>query len=338
MDLSTTYMGLALKNPIVAGASTLSEKLTNIRQMEDAGAGAVVLFSLFEEQVKQDHAILEDFLNRGADSFGEALSYFPEAQEFHLASDQYVRLVERATKAVDIPIIGSLNGISPEGWVTYAEAIESAGAKALELNIFYMPTSFDMAGTDVEATYLCALEAVRSKVDIPVALKLNPYFSSMPFMAQQFAEHGANGLVLFNRFYQPDFDIETLDVVANLHLSAPDEMRLPLLWIAILYGQVGCSLAATTGVDQAEHVVKYLLAGADVVQTASSLYRHGIDHLSTLRTELVEWMEEHGYESVRQMRGAMSRKSVADPTVFERANYIRVLESFNPETDRVTRR
>lgn len=338
MDLRSTYMDLELRNPIVVSACTLSEKLDNIRQMEDAGAGAVVMFSLFEEQIKQDQAALHDFLNRGADSFGEALSYFPDIHDFHMVSEQYVKLIERAVKAVDIPVIGSLNGVSPEGWVTYAEIIEEAGADALELNIFYMPTDLNRPSADVEAMYLGALNAVKEKITIPVALKLNPFFSSMPFMARTFAENGADALVLFNRFYQPDFDIETLEVTPNLQLSHPTEMRLPLLWIAILRDRVPCSLAATTGVDQPEQVVKYLLAGADAVQTASALYRHGIGHIATLRDGLAAWMESHEYESVTQLKGAMSQRAVADPAVFERANYIHVLESFNPETDLVGQR
>jgi len=329
MDLRTTYMGRELKNPIMASAGPLQGSLDNIKRMEDAGASAVVLFSLFEEQIRHEAQSLNHFMEFGTDSFAEALSYFPEVnQEYKMHSDRYLELLSRAVREVEIPIFGSLNGVTDEGWTAYAKLMEEAGAHGLELNVYYIAADPHFSGNRVEQQYLDVLTKVKAAVDMPVALKIGPFFSSMANMATRFDEAGADALVLFNRFYQPDFDLENLSVTPDLKLSTPFEIRLPLMWIAILYGRVRASLAATRGVHSAREVVKYLLAGADVVMTTSALLKHGIDYLGKLVRGLDDWMEEREYESVEQMKGAMSHRHVADPSAFERANYIRLLESF----------
>jgi len=331
MDLSTTYMGLTLKNPLVPSAAPVSETVDKIRQLEDAGAAAVVMFSIFEEQVRQEAELLDQRLTAGTESFAESLSYFPAAEEYHVGPEEYLETIRKAVKAVDIPIIGSLNGSSPQGWISYARHIQEAGAKGLELNLYHIPTDPELTGADVEQQYLDVLSAVKSAVTIPVALKLSPFFSSMANMARSFDQAGADALVLFNRFYQPDLDLENLVVSSTLNLSSPDEMRLPLRWVAILCGRIKANLAATTGVHTVREVVKYLLAGADVVQTTSALLKKGIRHLTTLVEDLDHWMEENEYESVRQLKGVLSQRSVADPTAFERANYIKILEKYKNE-------
>lgn len=331
MDLRTQYMGLELKNPIVPSASPLSEKVDRIKQMEDAGASAVVMFSIFEEQVKHDAAVLEQGLSAGTESFAEALSYFPAAADYRVGPEKYLDLIRKAVEAVDIPVIGSLNGVSQEGWIGYAKQIQAAGASALELNVYHIPTDPDQTGALVEQMYVDVLKAVKAAVTIPVAIKLSPFFSSMANAAQRFDKAGADALVLFNRFYQPDFDLETMAVAPTLNLSTPEEMRLPLRWIAILYGKIGASLAATTGVHGATDAAKYLLAGADVTMVTSSLLKKGIGHIKTLLEDLQTWMDAHDYDSVQQMKGAMSQKSVADATAFERANYIKILEKYKGE-------
>jgi dihydroorotate dehydrogenase (fumarate) len=328
MDLTTTYMGLKLKNPLVASAGPLSQSVDKIRQMEDAGLSAVVLFSIFEEQLRQESAVLEHALTSGTESFAEALSYFPAHDDYRVGPDQYLDLLHRASQAVDIPVIGSLNGVTDEGWTDFARRIQDAGASGLELNIYYTPTSMEMAGREVEQRYLDVLKAVKSAVTIPVALKLSPFFSAMAHMAGQFDRAGADALVLFNRFYQPDFDLEELEVVPQLDLSTPYEIRLPLMWIAILHGRVKASLGATRGVHSAKEAVKYVLAGADVAMTTSSLLQNGIGHARTILDGIARWMEEHEYASVQQMKGSMSQRAVADPEAFERANYIKTLESY----------
>ncbi len=328
MDLSTTYMGLKLKNPIVASASPLSGTLDSIKQMEDAGVSAMVMFSLFEEQIRQENAAFDYLIESGTESFAESLSYFPSVDDYHVGPENYLNLIRRASESVNIPIIGSLNGVTNEGWIDYAKQIQQAGAKGLELNIYYIPADLEMSGRDVEQRYLDILRAVKSAVTIPVALKLSPFFSSMGNMARQFDQAGADALVLFNRFYQPDFDIEQLEVASTLEYSTPNEIRLPLLWIAVLYGRVKASLAATRGVHSPDEVVKYLLAGADVVMVASALLEHGPNFTKTLLNGLQEWMEPRNYSSLQKMKGAMSRQHVINPSAFERANYIKILESY----------
>jgi dihydroorotate dehydrogenase (fumarate) len=332
MNLTTRYMGLTLKNPIVASASPLSQHLDTIRQLEDHGASAVVMFSLFEEQIQHDLAAMEHFMAVGTESFGEALSYFPAVDDFDVGPTQYLELVRKASAAVDIPIIASLNGTSERGWVDFGTLMQEAGAKGLELNIYYIPTEMARPGAEVEAQYLDVLARVRAAVTIPIAVKVGPYFSSFAHMAGRLDRAGANALVLFNRFYQPDFDIENRTVVPSLALSRPDEIRLPLLWIALLHGRVKASLAATTGVHSAVEAIKYLMAGADVVMSTSALLQHGPPFLSRLLSDLTGWMEKKGYESVDQLRGSMSQRAMPDSMAFVRGNYIKVLESYTPTT------
>ncbi len=328
MNLTTTYLGKTLKNPLVASASPLSRRIDNIRRLEDAGAAAVVLFSLFEEEILHESRELDHYLTYGAESYAEALNYFPAASDFYLGPEEYLEHIRKAKEAVSIPIIGSLNGVSPGGWINYARKIEAAGADALELNLYYIPTDPALSSDDVERLYLNTLKMVRKSVNIPVALKLSPFFSAMANMAKQFDEAGANALVLFNRFYQPDLDLENLEVVPNVILSTPQSMRLPLRWIAILYGRINADLAATSGIHTAQDVLKMLMAGANVTMMASALLHHGIGHLRQVLREMEVWMEAHEYESVQQMLGSMSQKAVAEPAAFERANYIKALHSF----------
>lgn len=331
MNLKTTYMGLELKNPLVPSASPLSQDVDNIKRLADAGAAAVVMFSLFEEQLRHDAAEMDYLMAAGTESSAEALSYFPKGDDFQVGPEEYLDILHRASQAVDIPIIGSLNGISREGWVGYARKMQDAGARGIELNLYYIPTEMTTTGVEVEQRYIDVLRAVKSAVTVPVAIKLSPFFSSMAHMAGRLDQAGADALVMFNRFYQPDFDLDALQVQPNLNLSSPHEIRLPLLWIAVLKGKVRASLGATRGVHSAAEVAKYLLAGADVVMMASVLLRRGIGHLHTLLQDLERWMVEKEYESVEQMKGAMSRASVADPTAFERANYIKILEKYKSE-------
>jgi dihydroorotate dehydrogenase (fumarate) len=328
MDMISHYMGLTLKNPLVASASPLSESLDGIRRLEDNGAAAVVMFSLFEEQIRHDSAALEHFFNVGRDSFGEAASYFPEIQEYDVGPGQYLDLIRRATEAVDIPIIASLNGVSEHGWVSFAKEMQQAGARAIELNVYYIPTEMDRTSVQVEQQYVDVLRAVKAAVTIPVAIKMGPYFSSFAHVAGQLDAAGADALVLFNRFYQPDFDIEGRTVVPSLSLSRPDEIRLPLLWIALLYRRVRASLAATTGVHSSVEALKYLMAGADVVMSTSALLQQGPPFLAQLIAGASAWMTRKGYTSVAQLRGSMSQQSIPDSTAFVRGNYIRVLESY----------
>lgn len=328
MDLTTTYLGLELEHPIVASAGPLSSTLDGIRRLEEGGASAVVLFSLFEEQIRHDNESFDFLYEQGMERFPESLSYFPEVGDYHVGPEEYLNLVRSASQATDIPIVGSLNGVTDEGWTEYAAEIEAAGAGAIELNVFFIPADVSLTGREVEERYVRVVRRVKDAVDIPVAVKLSPFFSSTGEMARRLVEAGADGLVLFNRFYQPDFDLERLEVVPNLELSTPNEIRLPLLWIAVLHGRLEASLAATTGVHGAEEAIKYLMAGADVAMTTSALLRNGPGHAATIVRDLTSWMEKRGYESVRQMKGSMSQRKVADPAAFERANYIKVLESY----------
>ncbi|NJN45627.1 MAG: dihydroorotate dehydrogenase-like protein [Candidatus Competibacteraceae bacterium] len=328
MDLSTKYMGLELKHPLMASASPLSGNVDGIKRVEDAGASAVVMFSLFEEQIRHENAAFEHLIESGTESFAESLSYFPTADDYHVGTENYLDIIRRASESVSIPIIASLNGVTDSGWVEYAKQMQEAGAKGIELNIYYIPADLTTSGRDVEQRYLDIVKTVKKAVSVPVALKLSPFFSAFGSMAKQFDDAGADALVLFNRFYQPDFDLEKLEVMTNLDLSSPGEIRLPLLWIAILHGRLNASLAATTGVHSATEIVKYLMAGADAVMTTSALLKNGVSFLSTLLGELKMWMERREYESVEQMKGSMSQKNVADPSAFERANYIKILESY----------
>jgi dihydroorotate dehydrogenase (fumarate) len=328
MDLTTRYMGLALKNPFVASASPLSESLDKIRRLEDNGASAVVMFSLFEEQIRHDNAAVEHYLSVGTDSFGEALSYFPPVDDYDVGPQQYLELIRKASQAVEIPVIASLNGISERGWVDFARNMQDAGAKGIELNVFYIPTEMYRTGEQIEQQYVDIVQAVKSAVTVPVAVKMSPYFSAIAHMAGRLERAGADALVLFNRFYQPDFDIENRAVVPSLTLSKPEEIRLPLLWIALLYGRVNCSLGATTGVHSAVEAIKYLMAGADVVMSTSALLQQGPAFLSRLVTDVSGWLDKRGYASVDQLRGSMSQKAIPDSTAFVRGNYIKVIEGY----------
>ncbi|MDW8326700.1 MAG: dihydroorotate dehydrogenase-like protein [Anaerolineales bacterium] len=338
-DFSTTYLGLSLSSPLVPSPSPLTNKLDNLKRLEDAGAGAVVLSSLFEEQINHESQSLDFYLSHGAESYAEALSYFPAQRSFRLGPEQYLELIRKATQALDIPVIASLNGVSSGGWVQrapqadwikYARLMEQAGADALELNLYFIPTDADLLGETVEDMYADLLIDVKHTITIPLAMKISPYFSALPNMCRRLVRAGADGLVLFNRFYQPDLDIENLEVVPHLHLSTSDELRLPLRWIAILYGRINADLALTTGVHTAQDAIKGLMAGATVVQMASALLIHGIDHLATVRADMARWMEEHEYESVEQMRGCLSQKSVPFPAAFERAQYVKIVGTLEP--------
>ena len=327
-DLTTKYLGMTLKNPLVVSASPLSAEVDNIRRMEDAGASAVVLPSLFEEQIQVESNTLDHFLWQGTESFAESLTYMPDMAGYKLGPDGYLEHLRKAKQAVKIPVIGSLNGVSTGGWVGYAKKIEEAGADALELNIYFIPTNAEMSGGQVEQMYVDLVAQVKASIHIPVAVKIGAYFSSLPNMAKRLDQAGANALVLFNRFYQPDFDLEALEVVPNLILSTPHELLLRLNWVAVLYGKVKADLAITGGVHSALDVLKSMMAGASVAMMTSALLRNGIGHLATVQTELLKWMEEHEYESIHQMRGSMSQRAVADPSAFQRANYVKVLSSY----------
>lgn len=329
MDLTTRYMGLTLQHPLVASASPLSESADSVRRLEDGGAAAVVLYSLFEEQIRRENAALDRLRAFGTESFAESLSYFPDFADSDSGPEHYLHLVQLASEAVDIPVIASLNCVTSDGWADYARQLEQAGAKGIELNIYAIEPDLEVTSASVEHRYLESLRLVKSVVSIPVALKLSPFFSAFGQMAKQLDEAGADALVLFNRFYQPDFNIDLLEVAPTLTLSSAEEIRLPLLWIALLYGKVRTSLGATRGVETSVEVIKYLLAGADVVMTAAALLRNGPDYMHTLLSGLTAWMDERGFESVAQMRGVMSHARVPDRLAFERANYIRILESYH---------
>ena len=328
VDLTTTYLGLKLKNPLVASASPLSEKVETVKKLEDAGIAAVVMYSLFEEQIIHESLELDHFLNQGSYSSNEAQTYLPEAGRYTLAPELYIERLGKLKKAVKIPVIGSLNGVSTGGWIKYAKRIEEAGADALELNLYYLPTDPKLTPTRLENAYARLVGDIRKSIKIPIAVKLSPFFTSIPNMASRLVEAGANGLVLFNRFYQPDFDLETLGVVPNLVLSNSHELRLPLRWIAILYGQVQADLALTSGVHTSEDVLKAMMAGASVAMTTSALLQKGLGRATEILAGMETWMGEHEYISIQQMKGSMSHKAVAEPAAFERANYMKVLSSF----------
>ncbi|RME89389.1 MAG: dihydroorotate dehydrogenase-like protein [Anaerolineae bacterium] len=328
MDLSTTYLGLTLKNPLIASASPLSQKVETVQRLEEAGIAAVVMYSLFEEQIIHESLELDHYLTRGTDSFAEALTYLPDSGVYSLAPDRYLEQVRALKAAVDIPIIGSLNGVSKGGWTRYARLIEEAGADALELNIYYIPTDPDLSGAELEEAYVELVAEVKAAIGIPLAVKLSPFVTALPHLARRLVEAGADALVLFNRFYQPDFDLDELEIVPHLELSTSAEMLLPLRWIAILHGQIQADLAITGGVHSGKDVLKAMMAGARVAMMASELLQNGIQRVPAILAEIQKWMQEHEYESIRQMQGSMSRQAVAEPAAFERANYMKVLNSW----------
>ena len=328
MDLKTKYLGLELKNPVVASASPLSQEVDNVKKLEDAGVSAVVAYSLFEEQISHESGELDHFLSHHAESHAEATSYFPEPEEFVTGPYEYLDHIANLKKAVDIPIIGSLNGVSAGGWVDYAKSIQDAGADALELNIYYVATDPNLTGQEVEDVYIETIEAVKKNLSIPVAVKLGPFFTAFANFAKRVDNAGADGLVLFNRFYQPDFDLEKFEVVPNIELSGNWEMRLPLRWLSILYGNVKADLAATSGINTGVDVIKIMMAGGKAAMMASELLKKGPERVTGVLAEIKEWMEEKEYESIQQMQGSMSQKSVAEPAAFERANYMKALRSY----------
>jgi dihydroorotate dehydrogenase (fumarate) len=331
VDLTTTYLGLKLKNPLVASPSPLSEKVNNVKRMEEAGVAAVVMYSLFEEQIIHESLELDYFLNRGTESFAEALTYFPDVGKYSLAPDKYIETLEKTKQAVDIPVFGSLNGVSSGGWIEYARKIQDAGADGLELNLYYLPANLNLTSSQLEDNYIKLVSDIRASIKIPMAIKLAPFFTALPNFASRLVDAGADGLVLFNRFYQPDLDLENLEVVPNLVLSNSDELRLPLRWIAILYGKVKADLALTTGVHTSEDAIKAIMAGATVAMTTSAVLKRGTQAIVQILEGMEAWMTEHEYISVQQMRGSMSQGAVADPEAFERANYMKVLNSFNAD-------
>ncbi len=328
VDLKTTYLGLELKNPLVASASPLSEKVETVQALEEAGISAVVMYSLFEEQIIHESMELDHYLSKDTDSFAEALSHLPEMGRYALAPEAYIEQVKALKAAVSIPVIGSLNGVSTGGWIEYAQKIEQAGADALELNLYYLPTDVELTSAQLETAYVTLVLDIRGKVNLPIAVKLSPTFTALPNFAKRLADAGTNGLVLFNRFYQPDFDLDNLEVVPNLNLSKSDELRLPLRWIALLYGRVDVDLALTSGVHKASDVLKAMMAGAKVAMTTSALLKKGPQRASKILSKLEKWMEENEYESIQQMQGSMSQQAVAEPAAFERANYMKVLNSY----------
>lgn len=328
-DLTTTYLGLTLRNPLVASASPLSRTIDTVRRLEDAGVAAIVTYSLFEEEITHESLELDHYLELGAHSYAESISYFPDLGAYSVGPERYLEHLARLKAAVAIPVIGSLNGVSSGGWIEYAQRIEDAGADALELNIYYLPANPDLTSAELETEYVNLVRDVRAEVSIPIAVKLCPYFTSLPNIAKRLVAAGADGLVLFNRFYQPDFDLDALCVTPNLHLSTSNELRLRLRWIAMLYGRTESDFALTGGVHTGQDVVKAVAAGASVAMTASELLAHGPMRATSILAELGAWMEEHEYDSITQLRGCMSQRAVAEPAAFERANYMKVLGSFN---------
>jgi dihydroorotate dehydrogenase (fumarate) len=334
MDLTTRYLGFALKNPLIASSSPLTRDLDNIRRLEDCGAAAIVLPSIFEEQIEAEAMEIERLTAVPGESFAEALSYFPAAIGERREPHRYLETIRRAREAVAIPIIASLNGISPSGWRHYVGLVEQAGASAIELNAYFIPSDLRLSGAQVEAAYLDVLKAVKAAASVPVAVKLSPYFSALGHVVRALDAAGADGFTLFNRFYQPDIDLVRLRLKPDISLSRPSEIRLPLLWIGVLAGNIRAALAASTGVDSADEVIKFLLVGADAVMTTSSLLRHGIGHMTTLIAGLERWLEARNIDSVGHIRGKMKRAAMPDPTAFDRANYIESLSILAPDHDR----
>ena len=327
IDLTTRYLGLTLRTPLVPSASPLSQEIASIRRLEDAGASAVVLYSLFEEQLRQESAELDHHLSTGTDSFAESLTYFPQPSEFRLGPEGYLEHIRKAKEAVDIPIIASLNGATVGGWTKFAQEIEQAGADALECNIYYIPTDPELKAAEIEQTYVDIVWAVKSAISIPVAIKISPFFTNVANVAKRLDDAGADGLVLFNRFYQPDIDLEELEIRPNVLLSTQQALRLPLTWIGIMYGKLKASLAATGGIHDPQDAIKMLMVGTDVTMLCSSLLHNGINQLRHMERGIVDWMEQHEYESVKQMQGSMSQMRCPDPSAFERAQYMRAVKS-----------
>ena len=325
MDLTSNYLGLKLKNPIVVSSCPLSETIDGIKKLEDSGASAVVMYSLFEEQIRQENEAFESLMESASGSFAESANFFPEIEDVDKGPEQYINLLSKAVEATDIPIIGSLNGITNEGWIDYAKQIQQAGASALELNIYYIASDLSKNGTEVEQRYIDILQSVKSSVDIPVAVKLSPFFSSVGHFAQRLDKVGVDGLVLFNRFFQPDFNLDTLQVEPRAHLGSAEEIRVPLLWIAVLHGQIKASLAASRGVQSSIEVIKYLLAGAVVEMVASVLMRRGPQYIQVMLDDLQKWLSARDYASLDEIRGKMSHQHVVNPGEFERVNYIKSL-------------
>jgi dihydroorotate dehydrogenase (fumarate) len=332
-DLRTRYLGLELRNPLVPSASTLSSRIDNLKRLQDAGASAIVMQSLFEEQIEHEQIEIHRVLEHATESFAEALSFFPELEDYNTGPDAYLRHLEQTKRELEIPVIGSLNGTSPGGWIRYARLIQDAGADALELNVYLVASDPDVGSAEVEAQYIDLVAAVRASVSIPLAVKVGPFFSSMANMARRLVEAGADGLVLFNRFYQPDIDLETLEVDPTLHLSSSEECLLPLRWIAILRDRVRASLAATTGVHRWEDAVKLILAGADVTMMASALFRNGPEHIASVLAGMERWLDEHEYASVEQAKGSVSQANVADPMAYARANYMQMIVTYTSPYD-----
>lgn len=327
-DLTTRYLGMTLKNPIVASASPLTRKLDTARKLDEAGVGAIVMYSLFEEQIIQESLELDHYLTRGTESFAEAQTYLPDTGFYTMGPGKYLDHLTAVKKSVSVPVIGSLNGVSSGGWTRYARYMQDAGADAIELNLYYLATDPNLTGQELEDAQVELVADVKSSVSIPVSVKLSPFITSLPNFAKRLVEAGADGLVLFNRFYQPDFDLENLEVQHTLVLSTSDELRLPLRWVSILYGRINADLALTTGVHTAADVLKAMMAGAQVVMIASEILKNGYGRIPDLLANITAWMEEHEYQSIQQMQGSMSQKSVREPAAFERANYMRVLGSF----------
>lgn len=330
MNLTTNYLGMQLKNPLVPSASTLSTDEGNVKKMEDSGASAVVLYSLFEEQISNEQQAMEQVLHHTGGSYAEALTYFPEPEEYHnLHAEEYLDYIRRLKESLDIPVIASLNGTSKGGWTAYAKKMEQAGADAIELNIYRVAADPSVSGESVERMYLDDVKAVRNSLNIPVSVKLGPHFSSFANLAVQLEGAGADGLVLFNRFYQPDIDLDRLEVEPSIELSSTFEKRLPLRWIALLRPHLKGSLAATTGIHGGKDVIKMLLVGADVAMMASVLLKEGVTAIPRIMYEMLVWMNENEYDSVQDLQGAMSAASIADPEAFERANYLRALQGYH---------
>ncbi len=329
VDISTTYLGLKLRSPLVVGAAApLTENIENIKRIEDVGASAVVLHSFFEEQLLEERYALYHHLTHNRDSHPEAISYFPEQEIFHVGSEAYLNQIRYAKETVDIPIIASLNSSNSGNWGNYAKKVEQAGADGLELNIYYVPTDLNTTGEQIEQTYLDIVESVTSSVNLPVAVKLSPFFSNMANMAKRLSGAGANGLVLFNRFYQPDINLETLEAEPNLLLSTSREMRLPMRWIAILYGSVPLDFAATSGIRTAHDVIKMIMVGANVTMLVSVLLSQGIEHLQNIEKNLIEWLEVKEYDSISQLQGSMSQINCPDPSIFERVQYLNAVQTY----------
>jgi dihydroorotate dehydrogenase (fumarate) len=328
-DLKTQYLGLELKNPLVASASALSKKPSNIKKMEDAGVSAVVMYSLFEEQITHDSLAFNYYMERGTERFAESLSYFPDLDRYNVGPDEYLERIRKYKEAVEIPVIASLNGVSNTGWIEYARMMAQAGADALELNTYYIPTNPETSASDVEDNTVELVKAVYSHVDIPVSVKLSPFFTALPSLAARLVDAGAAGLVLFNRFIQPDIDIEEMEVDATLHLSTSSELLLPLRWMAILYGRIEADLALTTGVHNGVDLIKAVMAGANVAMIASEFVANGIGRATEILAEMENWMSAYDHVSVERMRGSMSQQHVENPAAFERANYMKALQSFD---------